>query len=68
MPHPTCHSACHHKAPRHGTPHALQVRRSTYHDVVKASDLSGLHVDLAGIQAYSINNAKVCVSSLPHAG
>ena len=37
-----------------------QVRRSTYHDVVKASDLAELlGVDLAGVQPYSINNARV---------
>ncbi|GFH17997.1 PLATZ transcription factor [Haematococcus lacustris] len=36
-----------------------QVRRSTYHDVVKAADLVALGVDLQGVQSYSINNAKV---------
>jgi hypothetical protein len=37
----------------------LQVRRSTYHDVVKAADLEGLGVSLQGVQGYSINNARV---------
>lgn len=41
---------------------ALQIRRSTYHDVVKVSDLTSLHVDLSGVQAYSINNARVSVT------
>jgi hypothetical protein len=33
---------------------APQVRRSTYHDVVKLAELSR-HLDVAGIQTYVIN-------------
>jgi hypothetical protein len=36
----------------------LQIRRSTYHEVVKISDLGRL-ADVAGIQHYVINGAKV---------
>lgn len=36
----------------------LQIRRSTYHEVVKASDLGRL-ADVSGIQHYVINGAKV---------
>lgn len=36
-----------------------QVRRSTYHDVVRVDDLGGLGVDTGGVQVYSINNARV---------
>lgn len=36
-----------------------QVRRSTYHDVVRAGDLTSLGIDTSGIQIYSINNARV---------
>jgi hypothetical protein len=36
----------------------LQIRRSTYHEVVKAADLARL-ADVVGIQHYVINGAKV---------
>ncbi|KIY95660.1 hypothetical protein MNEG_12303 [Monoraphidium neglectum] len=36
----------------------LQIRRSTYHEVVKAADL-GRMADVTGIQHYVINGAKV---------
>lgn len=37
---------------------ALQVRRSSYHDVVKVGDVSRL-ADISGIQSYVINGSKV---------
>lgn len=43
---------------RHMRPHLLQIRRSTYHEVVKASDVSRL-TDVSGIQHYVINGSKV---------
>lgn len=43
---------------RHSRPHLLQIRRSTYHEVVKAADVSRL-TDVSGIQHYVINGAKV---------
>lgn len=39
-------------------PRLLQIRRSTYHEVVKAADISRL-ADVSGIQHYVINGAKV---------
>lgn len=36
----------------------LQIRRSTYHEVVKAADL-GRMADVAGVQHYVINGSKV---------
>lgn len=36
----------------------LQVRRSSYHDVVKVQDISKL-ADIGGVQSYVINGAKV---------
>lgn len=39
-------------------PAILQIRRSTYHEVVKAADVSRL-TDVSGIQHYVINGAKV---------
>lgn len=43
---------------RHSRPHLLQIRRSTYREVVKAADVSRL-TDVSGIQHYVINGAKV---------
>jgi hypothetical protein len=36
----------------------LQVRRYVYRDVVRRDDIS-LHLDVSGVQAYTINNARV---------
>ncbi|EFN59650.1 hypothetical protein CHLNCDRAFT_29200 [Chlorella variabilis] len=36
----------------------LQVRRSSYHDVVKMADISR-YADIGGIQGYTINSSKV---------
>ncbi len=35
----------------------MQVRRSSYHDVVRAQDVAKL-ADVSGIQAYTINGAR----------
>lgn len=43
---------------RASKPRLLQIRRSTYHEVVKAADISRL-ADVSGIQHYVINGAKV---------
>lgn len=43
---------------RASKPRLLQIRRSTYHEVVKAADVSRL-ADVSGIQHYVINGAKV---------
>ena len=39
------------------SPFLPQVRRSSYHDVVRASDVCKL-ADISGIQAYTINGAR----------
>jgi PLATZ transcription factor len=36
----------------------LQVRRYVYRDVVRCDDVS-LHLDVSGVQSYTINNARV---------
>lgn len=36
----------------------IQVRRSSYHDVVRAQDIAKL-ADVAGVQSYTINGARV---------
>lgn len=52
------HGYCTYCPQRHSRPHLLQIRRSTYHEVVKASDVSRL-TDVSGIQHYVINGSKV---------
>eukprot|EP00887_Chlorella_sp_A99_P003066 scaffold9.g3066.t1 len=42
----------------HNADTLIQVRRSSYHDVVKMADISRL-TDIAGIQPYTINGSKV---------
>lgn len=50
-----CHFRhCHFPHGQHPPLYCLQVRRSTYHDVVKLAELSR-HVDVGGIQTYVIN-------------
>ena len=39
-------------------PKSMQVRRSSYHDVVKVADMGRL-ADISGIQSYVINGSKV---------
>lgn len=43
---------------RASRPRLLQIRRSTYHEVIKAADVSRM-ADVSGIQHYVINGAKV---------
>lgn len=52
------HGYCTYCPQRASRPRLLQIRRSTYHEVVKAADVSRL-TDVSGIQHYVINGAKV---------
>ncbi|KAK9831469.1 hypothetical protein WJX81_008250 [Elliptochloris bilobata] len=52
-------AGCSHCLPASGSgQRVLQVRRSSYHDVLKVSDIARL-MDTSGIQTYVINGAKV---------
>ncbi|CAL4976017.1 unnamed protein product [Urochloa decumbens] len=42
----------------HSTHRVIQIRRSSYHDVVKVSDLEGI-LDISDVQTYVINSARV---------
>eukprot|EP00877_Chromochloris_zofingiensis_P005793 jgi/Chrzof1/15214/Cz09g31260.t1 len=52
------HGYCTYCPGRATRPQLLQIRRSTYHEVVKASDVARM-VDVSGIQHYVINGSKV---------
>eukprot|EP00775_Hariotina_reticulata_P005363 gene5363-5598_t len=52
------HGYCTYCPQRTSKPRLLQIRRSTYHEVVKAADVSRI-ADVSGIQHYVINGAKV---------
>lgn len=54
----TSTSLCIHCLPEHQGHSLLQIRRYVYCDVVRAHDISP-HMDVAGIQNYIINQAKV---------
>jgi hypothetical protein len=52
------HGYCTYCPQRASRPRLLQIRRSTYHEVIKAADVSRM-ADVSGIQHYVINGAKV---------
>ncbi|CAI0388733.1 unnamed protein product [Linum tenue] len=53
-----CTSICPHCVPAHRSHRLLQIRRYVYHEVVRLEDLERL-MDCSGVQAYTINSAKV---------
>ncbi|CAL4956345.1 unnamed protein product [Urochloa decumbens] len=46
------------RSDHHSTHRVIQIRRSSYHDVVKVSDLEGI-LDISDVQTYVINSARV---------
>ena len=52
------HGYCTYCPGRASRPHLLQIRRSTYHEVIKAGDIAK-STDTSGVQHYVINGSKV---------
>lgn len=62
----SCGSLCAHCVPHHAGHRLIQIRRYVYCDVVRATDMVS-YVDIAGIQTYIINQAKVIfLNPRPH--